>query len=282
MPATTGKRRALQSFMNSYTRSGLVTIALGVALATLASATALSSHPVAIAVRHCDCVAAVKLVNPRVASNDDQTAFLAGRMLDEGICVQKDAVAAADFFARAADLGDKNAALEYATKVGLGIGAEQSYAHAGDLCRVTGLDPQTLMSRYSLGYACTVSGVAAALLREKLPRAAFSGNPAVVIVDFSPASAQMHIRATPHVRLGDAPLGSSLRRPVMDAQQEVEKAWRDALAAVPKPDATQLDGQVVQLALDVDTTLEDGRDVSRPNRQEFRPILPGEYLREQR
>jgi hypothetical protein len=270
----------LHSFMRIRWGRDLVTSALGLALTTPASATALSSHPVVVAVRHGDCVAAVKLVNSRVASNDEQTAFLAGRMLDEGICVKKDAVAAADFFARAADLGDKSAALDYAAKVGLGIGAEQSYARAGDLCRVTGLDPQTQLSRYSLGYACTVSGVAAALLREKLPRAAFQGSPAVVIVDFSPASAQMHIRATPHVRLGDATLGSNLRKSVIDAQQEVEKAWRDAVAAVPKPDATQLDSQVVQLALDVDTTLEDGRDVLHPNPQEFHPILPGEYVRE--
>ena len=267
--------------MNMRGAGGLAAIALGLGLTTLASATALSSHPVVVAVRHGDCNAAVKLVNPTVRSNDDQTAFLAGRMLDEGICVKKDPVAATDFFARAADLGDKSAALDYATKVGLGTGTEQSYERAGDLCRITGLDPQARLSRYSLGYACTVSGVAAELLRENLPRAAFQGSPAAVIVDFSPASAEMHIRATPHVRLGDAPTGSTLRKPVVDANQEVEKAWRDAVAAVPKPDAKQLDNQVVELSLDVEMVLENSRDVSRGDAQYFQHIPPGDVQRVQ-
>jgi hypothetical protein len=39
-------------------------------------------------------------------------------MLDEGICLQKDTAAATDFYARAPDLGDKSAALDYASKVG--------------------------------------------------------------------------------------------------------------------------------------------------------------------
>ena len=255
---------------------GLVAIVLGVALPTLASATALSSHPLIVAVRNGDCNAAVKLVNPNVTLNDEQTAFLAARMLDEGICVKKDPVAATDFFAHAADLGDKSAAFDYATKVGLGTGTEQSYERAGDLCRITGIDPQARSSRYSLGYACTVSGVAAELLREKLPAAAFQGSPAAVIVDFSPASAQMHIRATPHVRLADPSTGSNLRKPVVDAQQEIEKAWRNAVAAVPKPDAKLLDNQVVELSLDVEMVLENSRGSSPRDPQSFQHLSPGD------
>jgi TPR repeat protein len=280
MPSITERRSALYLQMNMRCAWGVAAIALGLQLPTPASATALSSHPLVVAVRHGDCDAAVKLVNPVVNLNDDQTAFLAGRMLDEGICVKKDPIAAVDFFARAADLGDKDAALDYATKVGLGAGTGQSYERAGDLCRVSGFDPQGRSSRYSLGYACTVSGLAAELLREKLPPAAF-GSPAAVIVDFSPASAQMHIRVTPHVRLGDAPTGSTLRKPVVDAQEAIEKAWRDAVAAVPKPDAKQLDDQVLELTLDVDTMLENSRAPSHSDAGNFQHIPPGDVHRMQ-
>jgi TPR repeat protein len=124
MPSTGETTNALHRLKNMLWGGGLAAIALGLGLTRLASATALSSHPLIVAVRLGDCNAAVKLVNPIVNSNDDQTAFLAGRMLDEGICVKKDPVAATDFFARAADLGDKSAALDYATKVGLGTGTE--------------------------------------------------------------------------------------------------------------------------------------------------------------
>jgi hypothetical protein len=231
-----------------------------------------------IAVRRGDCEAAVKLLKPDVMLNDVQTAFVTGRMLDEGICVQKNTTAAAHFFARASDLGDKSAELDYGAKVGLGHGAAQDYARAGDLCRDAGLDPQAHLSRYSLGYACTVSVVAAKLLRATLPKNAFYGIKPVVLVDFSPASAQMQIRATPHVQLGEAATGSNLRVPLVNAPVEIEKAWRDAIAAVPKPDATQLENQAVQLPLDVDTTLEGGRAVLNTGAQPFRTVLPGDVM----
>lgn len=255
----------------------LLMIALGCAVTAFASATALSSNPVVIAVRRGDCVAAVKLLNPDVASNDDQSAFLAGRMLDEGICVQKNPVAAAHFLARAADLGDHDAALDYAAKVGLGEGADQSYDRAGELCRAAGIDAQARLSRYSLGYACTVRSVAGQLLRETLPRGAFRPSSGVALVEFTPASAQLRIRTTPQVGLSDAPTGSNLRTPVVNAQQEIEKAWRDAIAAVPKPNAAQLDSQAIELPLDVDMTLEVGRD-SRPKNggQPFGSLFQGE------
>jgi hypothetical protein len=256
----------------------LITITLGMGLTALASGTALSSHPVVVAIRHGDCAAAVKLLNADVLLNDDQTAFLTGRMLDEGICVQKNSAAAGQFFARAMDLGDKNAELDYGAKVGLGDGTQQSYERAGDLCRDAGLDPEARLSRYSLGYACTLRSVAGELLRETLPKGAFSGGTAAVLVEFSPASAQMHIRSTPHVRLGEAPTGTNMRLPLIDAQGEIEKAWRNAVAAVPKPDAAQLDNQTVQLSLDVDMTIEAGKDVLRNGAQPFRSLAPGDFM----
>jgi hypothetical protein len=81
----------------------------------------------------------------------------------------------------------------------------------------------------------------------------------------------MHIRATPNVRLGEPPLGSRRRGPVVDAPAEINKAWRQALAAVPKPDAGRLDSQVVQLSLDVDTTLEDSNRASPQHAPAFLP-----------
>jgi hypothetical protein len=43
---------------------------------------------------------------------------------------------------------------------------------------------------------------------------------------------------------------------MIDAQHEILKAWRDAVSQVPPPDAARLDSQEVQLAIDVDMTLE--------------------------
>jgi TPR repeat protein len=238
---------------------GLAAFLLGLSFTALAAG-ATSLPPLVVAIRHGDCVTAVKLVNAQVSSNDDQTPFVAGRMLDEGLCVKKDAAAATPYFARAVDLGNRSAKLDYAAKVGLREGTEQSYEIAGDTCRSAGFDPQAKLSHYSLGYACTVLGVADKLLRETLPERAFLPGSAA-LVEFTPASAEMRIRSTPQVGRGDASTGSIVRRPLVDAEQVIKKAWRDALAAVPKPDATRLDNQTVELSLDVDMTLETDREV---------------------
>jgi hypothetical protein len=255
-----------------------LTLALGAGLLPPASATILASHPVVVAVRRGDCDAAVKLLKPEVTLNDDQSAFVTGRMLDEGICVQQSPTSAAHFFARATELGDKSAELDYGAKVGLGNGVAQDYARAGDLCRDAGLDPEAHVSRYSLGYACTISGVAAKLLRETLPKGAFYGTNPVVLIEFSPGSAQMHIRATPRVGMADAATGSNMRMPLVNATLEIEKAWRNAVAAVPKPDAAQLENQPVKLTLDVDMTLEGGRAITSNNAKPFRSVLPGDVM----
>ena len=75
----------------------------------------------------------------------------------------------------------------------------------------------------------------------------------------------------------DAPTGSNFRTPLVNAQQEIERAWRSAVEAVPKPEAAQLDNQVIQVSLDVDMTLEGGREGTRENTnaQPFRSLLPG-------
>jgi hypothetical protein len=99
-----------------------------------------------------------------------------------------------------------------------------------------------------------------------------------VLVEFSPASAEMHIRATPRVALADAPTGSNLRLPLINAQVEIEKAWRNALTMVPKPDPAQLDNQAIELSLDVAMTIEVGREVSFRTAQAFRPLAPVELM----
>jgi hypothetical protein len=247
---------------------------LFLAMTVFASAASLSSDPIVVAVKHDDCAKAVALVNARVASGDNDATFLAGRMLDEGICMQKDPVQAADYFTHAVDQGDQSAMLDHAAKLGLGVGTDPSYERAGDICRSAGLDPQRRLSPYSLGYACTVTGMAARLLRETLPKGAF--HPGAIIVNFNPASGEMHIKTTPEVGRGDAPTGSSLRPPLIDAPREINKSWGDAVAAAPKPDGAQLDNRSVELTLDVDMTLEAGRNPTRDMQPASR-LLNGEY-----
>jgi hypothetical protein len=247
---------------------------LFVAISALASAASLPSDPIVVAVKHGDCIKAVALANDRVASGDNEATFLAGRMLDEGICMRKNPVQAADYFTHAVDRGDQSAMLDYAAKLGLGVGTDPSYERAGDICRSAGLDPQRQLSPYSLGYACTLTGIAGRLLRETLPKGAFHAG--AIIVDFNPASGEMRIKTTPEVGRGDAPTGSNLRPPLIDAPREINKSWGDAVAAAPKPDGAQLDNRSVELTLDVDMTLEAGRNPAR-DMQAASGLLNGEF-----
>jgi hypothetical protein len=243
--------------------SALAAVALSAALTAHASASPLAAHPIALAVRHGDCDAAVDLVNHGAASNDSRAAYLVGRMLDEGICVKQDLDAAARFFARGSELGDRSSSLEYAAKVGLGEGIEQSYDRAGEICRSAGLDPQAHMSAYALGYACTVRGVAGRLLRERLPARAFRPNSGDLLVDFNPATAEMSIGAVPRVEREEVSVESRVRRPLVDAPKAIGEAWQNAVSLVPKPDPARLVSQSVELPLDVDMTLEAGHEVER-------------------
>lgn len=256
----------------------LAAIALGGSYAVRAADVPLAKAAIVLAVARGNCNAAVKLINLDVRSNDSQTAFVAGRMLDEGLCVKKDGETAAYFFAQAADLGDPAAQLDYAAKVGLGEGTAQDYARAGILCRAAGVDPQRRLPGYALGYACTVRGVAGRLLRETLPAGAFQVTAgAAAQLEFNPGSGQMVIRAVPHVSMGEPAVGSHIGLPVVNAQQEIEKAWHEALVAAPKPDATRLENQVVEVSLDLDMTLERARkSLQRHTREELVPLNPWE------
>jgi hypothetical protein len=247
---------------------------LFLAITVFASAASLSSDPIVVAVKHGDCGKAVALVNARVASGDNDATFLAGRMLDEGICMQKDPVQAADYFTHAVDRGDLSAMRDYAAKLGLGVGADPSYARAGDICRTAGVDPQRQLSPYSLGYACTLTGIASRLLRESLPKGAFHAG--AIIVDFNPASGEMRIKTTPDIGRADAPTGTNFRPPMIDAPHEINKSWSDAVAAAPKPDGAQLDNRSIELTLDVDMTLEAGRNPARDTQASSR-LLNGEF-----
>jgi len=239
--------------------AGLVAIVLGAWIATSASAASLSSHPVAGAVKRGDCDAAIDLVKSGVNSNDSQATLLGGRMLDEGVCVVQNPEAAAKFFELAAKLGDKEAALEFAAKVGLGEGVEQSYEHAGELCRAAGFDAQARVSGYSLGYACTLRSVAGRLLRVTLPAGAFRPGTANPVIEFKPSNSTIRVVSAPQAeRESDAATGSLFGKRRVDAQRVIENAWRKALAAVPKPDAARLQDQPVELSLDAEMTLENG------------------------
>jgi hypothetical protein len=242
-----------------------------------AAGAALASDPIVMAVRHGDCSKAVQELNSEVSANQSQTAlFVGGRMLDEGICVDKDPLAAATFFERSSELGDANATLDYAAKIGLGQGTQQDYQRAGDACHKAGMDPTGQISFYSLGYACTVRAVASRMLRESLPKGAFHIPTAAAIVEFRPSTSEILIRSAPEAERGAAVTGSLMRPPVVNARQVIEKAWRDALAAVPKPDLASLGAGVVSLPIDLDMTLEAGRNAA-PEAQNTLRLLPGDF-----
>jgi TPR repeat protein len=206
-----------------------------------------------------DCDTAVHLANAGLRANDAQSIFVIGRMLAEGVCIEPDAAAATVYFAHAADQGLPAAQIEYALQVGLGTGVEQSYERAGDLCQKAGLEHQGGgSSLYSLGYACTVRGLASRRLRQTLPSGAILPGRAAR-VSFNPASGRMEIRANPRVAsVPDTTTGTFVQRPLVDAQSAIDKAWREAMTAVPKPDASRLENAGTELSLDLDMTIENG------------------------
>jgi hypothetical protein len=248
------------------------TLTLGTALH--ASSSPLAKNPIVTAVHHQSCATAVALIKPDVRDNDALTAFLAGRMLDEGICVERDPELAAHFFAHAAELGERAAVLDYAAKVGLGIGTEQDYTRAGELCRAAGVDSQKQLSAAALGYACTVAGVTGRLLRERLPAGAFSPVAgAAVTVEFAPASGGLQITAVPPVGRSQLTTGSYIRQPVIDANEEIDRAWREALQKVPVPAAARAETHSAALSIDVDMTLEQGHEKLTG---ELQRLMPGD------
>lgn len=248
--------------MNTLVATLLCTAALGGAVAAIAGQPAAAGSPISQAIvraiRKGDCDTAIRLANDNVPSGDARVDFVAGRMAEEGICVRRDSALASSYFARGSQLGSREAALEYGARIGLGQGTGQSYEHAGDVCHGAGLDPGDAATRYSLGYACTVSQLAAELVREQIPPGAFAARSPVARIEFTPASGTLTIRSLPAVTLADATTGSWLRHPVIDARVELERAWQSAVDSVPKPDPSRLDSRPIELALDLDTTLEAG------------------------
>lgn len=234
----------------------------------------LAKHPIVTAVHQHKCAQAISMIHSDVGDNDAPTAFLAARMLDEGICVKSDPDQAAPFFARAADLGNRAAVLDYAAKVGLGVGAHQDFARAGELCHAAGIDGKQQLQVAALGYSCTVASIAGRLLRERLPEGAFTSMAgAVVNVEFVPASGSLQIVSVPAVRRAESTTGSYVGRPVVDAKQEVGNTWRDALQMVPAPETARTENHAVALSIDVDMTLELGR-ASQPD--DLPVLLPGD------
>jgi hypothetical protein len=249
-------------------------LVLGATTADAAASTAPLSGDLVNALKKNNCVAALKLINPLVTSNDEQTSFIVGRMLAEGLCVKKDTTAAADYFEHAATLGYNPGRLDYASMIGMGVGAAQDYERAGEICRHAGVDSQAQVSLYTLGYACTVRSVASRVMRESIPKNAFKLGADPALVEFAPASAKLTINSTPPVRMGEPPLGSHLGAPLIDANSEINRAWKEAVAQVPKPDATKLDEQAIALSMDLDLTLESGRpDGKKGNLSDLQPLL---------
>lgn len=235
------------------------------------------SDPVVSAIMHRDCTKAVSALNSVADAPDAKhayTLFVGGRMLAEGICTVKDPAQASAYFERSASYGDLNATLEYGTEIGLGVGASQDYASAGKECREGGLDVGGSVSAYSLGYACTVRGMAGRLLRASLPKGAFRLPTEPAVVEFNPATSKFKIVSAPAAaKFADAPSGSLIAPAVVNPTQVITRAWKKAESSVPKPDKQNLTSEVIRMSLDIDATLEGGALAEPPPN-----LLPSDLL----
>jgi len=244
-----------------------------------APAASRQSQDVVRAIARGDCDAALQLANEGMRSDDAQTIFTIGRMLAEGVCIEPDVAGATVYFSHAAAQGLPAAEIEYGLQVGLGAGVEQSYPRAGELCQKGGLELQggSGSSPYSLGYLCTVRGLASRLLRETLPRGAILPGGRAARVSFNPASGSMQIRSTPRVAsVADTTTGTFVQRPLIDAQSAIGKAWRDALNTVPRPDAALLKNEGMELNLDLDMSIEAGGGGGRTHLLPNSQLMPGD------
>lgn len=270
----------MQAYASKYIVRAIVMIALSANCAAIASEVSLAKNPVALAVAHGDCVDAIKLVKRDIELNDSQSVFVAGRMLDEGLCVERNSSVAAKFFAHAAGLGELAAQLDYAAKIGLGEGTAQDYANAGNQCRAAGIDPQNHLSDYALGYVCTVRGLASRLLRESLPVDTFQTTAgAHARLEFNPANGQLFVRAATRVTMSEPTVASRIGLPLVNIQLVVEKAWHKALVKASKPDTARLEDQLVEVILDLDMTLEQSTNsVQRQKSADIRPLATWDVL----
>jgi len=237
----------------------VLAVAILPAAAFAAPSASQSSRDLVKAIVRGDCDAALRVAREGKQSDDPQTIFLIGRMFAEGVCIDPDVAAATSYFSHAAAQGLPAAEIDYGLQFGLGDGVEQSYERAGEHCQKGGLEHQGGgASLYSLGYVCTVRGLASRRLRETLPRGAILPGRAAR-VSFTPASGSVQIRSTPRVAsVPDTTTGTFVQRPVIDADAVIVKAWRDAMSAVPRPDAARLENQGTEVSLDLDMSLEAG------------------------
>ncbi len=249
-------------------------LALGTSYTHAETETPLSQNAVAVAVGHGNCTDAVTQVKRDVEANAPQSVFIAGRMLDEGLCVEKNSIAAAKFFAHAAELGEPAAQLDYVAKIGLGEGATQDYTDAGKRCRTAGLDTQNHLSDYSLGYVCTLRGITGRLLRESLPADTFQTiTGARARLEFNPASGKLFVRASSRLTTTEPTVASRIGQPLVNIQQVVDKAWQKAQATASKPDTAHLEDQLVEVVLDLDMTLEQSSNArQRKAAEDIRPL----------
>ena len=235
-----------------------------------------TDNPVIAFVQNGECAKAVELVNHAIDTKDSQALFWGGRMLDEGICVDAERAAAARFYERSAELGDRRGTLEYAAAVGQGVYGEQSFDHAGEICHAAGIGSGSAVSLPSLGYACTVGAVASRLIREAVPAGSFRVPTDPVRVAFRPASGQLSILGTPQVtRDQEENIGSHLRKPRVNINKVTEDAWRRAVDKVPKPKPALSDDTPVELALDVELSLENGANAADRDRAKLGPDATG-------
>jgi hypothetical protein len=141
--------------MTGRARKALVAAVTGLIAATAAHADADRFSLESLA--HLSCEEAVKLVDEGVTAKNPNALYASGLMREEGTCVARDTVRAAELFRAAVDGGNAHAAPPLALKTGLGDGVEQDYAAAGALLKRVGmrLGASEGVDDYTLGYAYT-------------------------------------------------------------------------------------------------------------------------------
>jgi len=209
----------------------------GVLMATIlfGSAPARAELPgVRAAIAAGDCKAAGDAINAGLARNDPEAYFFAGLLYDQTGCVDHDPAHAARLYRRALALGYDDAGPYLGLLYGLGQGVPQDYVQAhrafhGDkaLASDATASPAELAA---LGYGETIAQLALRKVSYP-PSANRNGIEGSIDVMLAPSSGKIDFD---HVHIG-VEAGSMIPR-THEFTDQIEAAYRGAIAQAPKPD----------------------------------------------
>ncbi len=224
-------------------------LALASAVLTLAPVAAAADPPdySLKALGHLNCVQINDKINEGIAAGSAEAAYSSAQLLIRRICFRYDPKAYVVLLKKAADAGHKLAKGDLGYAIGLGEGAPQNYARAGELFSEVFPEPRSEgfrnappeKSNYTLGYARTLLRLATREVND-LPRRWWKHDHVVhVAIKLTTPGGEHSVTAR---REGAIPEGaeSEAREAEKLVREAAEDSYSKAVNPLPVPDKTLL------------------------------------------